>query len=130
MADNAPDERKGLLHSLTALVATLVAMAHTRLDLLSTDLEEEREHLLALLLLAFIALFCLGVGVLLASLLLVVVFWDTHRVLVLGLLTGVFLVGGLAACGLAMHKVRSKPRLFAASIAELAKDRQQLGARL
>ena len=129
MSEKTPGESKGLLESLTTLAATLVAVAHTRLDLLSSDLEEEREHLLSLLVLAFAALFCLGVGVLLATLLLVVAFWDTHRLLVLGSLAGLFLVAGMAAWGFALHKARTKPRLFAASMSELLKDRQQLISR-
>ncbi|MBS1132667.1 MAG: hypothetical protein H6R16_3669, partial [Proteobacteria bacterium] len=47
MSEKTPGESKGLLESLTTLAATLVAIAHTRLDLLSSDLEEEREHLLS-----------------------------------------------------------------------------------
>jgi uncharacterized membrane protein YqjE len=129
MSEKTPGESKGLLESLTTLAATLVAVAHTRLDLLSSDLEEEREHLLSLLVLALAALFCLGVGVLLATLLLVVAFWDTHRLLVLGSLAGLFLVAGMAAWGFALHKARTKPRLFAASMSELLKDRQQLVSR-
>lgn len=46
MAEKTPGGGKGLLESLTTLAATLVAIAHTRLDLLSTDIEEGREHLL------------------------------------------------------------------------------------
>ena len=130
MSETTPGGSKGLLESLTMLAATLVAIAHTRLDLLSSDLEEEREHLFSLLVLALAALFCLGVGVVLATLLLVVAFWDTHRLLVLGSLAGFFLAGGMAAWGFAMHKARTKPRLFAASLSELLKDRQQLGSRL
>jgi len=84
---------------------------------------------LTLLVLALAALFCLGVGVLLATLLLVVAFWDTHRLLVLGSLAGLFLVAGMAAWGFALHKARTKPRLFAASMSELLKDRQQLISR-
>ena len=57
MPENLPGDGKGLLASLTALAATLVAIAHTRLDLLSSDLEEEREHLLSLLVLSLSALF-------------------------------------------------------------------------
>lgn len=127
MVEKAPS--KGLLDSLTALAATLVAIAHTRLELLSTDLEEDREQLISLLVLALAALFCLGVGVVLASILLVVTFWDTHRLLVLGSLAGIFLLGGFATWGFAMHKFRTKPRLFAASMSELLKDGQQLGSR-
>jgi len=130
MAENTPGGSKGLLESLTTLAATLVAIAHTRLDLLSADLEEAREHLLSLLVLALVALFCLGVGVVLATILIVVAFWDTHRLLVLGIFTGCFLAVGMAAWGFAMHKARTKPRIFAASLSELFKDRQQLASRL
>lgn len=130
MTEETPSGNKGLLESLTTLAATLVAIAHTRLDLLSADLEEEREHLLSLLVLALVALFCLGIGVVLAALLLVAAFWDTHRLLVLGLLAGFFLAVGMAAWMFAMHKARTKPRIFAASLSELLKDRQQLVSRL
>lgn len=117
---------KGLLDSLANLAATLLAIVHTRLDLLSSDLEEERAHLFALVIAGLAALFCIGLGVVLATFLVVVVFWDSHRLLALGLLSGFFLVAGLAMAGYAMHKTRTKPRLFAASLSELSKDRQQL----
>jgi len=130
MDEKIPGERKGLLDSLTMLAATLVAIAHTRLDLLSADLEEDRAHFLSLLVLTLAALFCLGVGVVLATLLLVVAFWDTHRLVALSTLAGFFLVVGMAAWMYAMHKTRTKPRLFAASLSELFKDRQQLVSRL
>jgi uncharacterized membrane protein YqjE len=130
MAEKTPGASKGLLESLSVLATTLVAIAHTRLELLSTDLEEEREHLLSLLVLSLAALFCLGVGVLLATILLVATFWDTHRLLVLGSLAGFFLAVGLAAFGFAMHKAKTKPRLFAASLLELFKDQKQLDSHL
>lgn len=110
--------------------ATLVAMAHTRLELLSADLEEEREHFFSLLVLSLATLFFLGVGMVLVAILLVAVFWDTHRLLVLGSLAGLFLAAGVAAWMFARHKVKTKPRLFAASLSELLKDRQQLISRL
>lgn len=130
MPDKTPGDGKGLLASLSTLAATLVAIAHTRLDLLSSDLEEEREHLLSLLVLSLSALFFLGIGVLLATLLLVVAFWDTYRLPVLAVLTGLFLAAGVTAWRVALHKARTKPRLFAASMSELLKDRQQLVSRL
>lgn len=130
MNEKMPGESRGLLDSLTTLAATLVAIAHTRLDLLSTDLEEGREQVLSLLVLSLAALFFLGVGVVLAAILLVAAFWDTHRLAALGALAGFFLVAGMAAWGFAMQKAKTKPRLFAASLSELCKDRQQLGSRL
>ncbi|MDR3391473.1 MAG: phage holin family protein [Sulfuriferula sp.] len=129
MSENAFGESKGLLASLTALGATLIAIAHTRLELLSVDIEEDRQHFLSLLVLTLIALFCLGVGVVLAIILLVAVFWDTHRLLVLGVLAGCFLVAGMSAWLFAMHKSRTKPRIFTSSLSELLKDRQHLISR-
>jgi uncharacterized membrane protein YqjE len=129
MSEKTPVESKGLLESLTILAGTLVAIAHTRLDLLSVDLEEERAHLFSLLALTLAALFCLGIGVVLATILLVVAFWDTHRLLALGALAGFYLVMGMGVWAFALHKARTKPRLFAASLSELFKDRQQLTSR-
>lgn len=126
MPEQTPGTGKGLLQSLTALAATLVAIAHTRVDLLSTDLEEERAHLFTLFVWSLAALYCLGVGVVLVALLIAVAFWDTHRLAVLGSLAGFFMVAGMAAWAFARHKARTKPRLFAASLSELRKDRQQL----
>jgi uncharacterized membrane protein YqjE len=116
----------GLFDSLKGLAASLVAIAHTRLDLLSTDLEEERARLVSVLLMLFVALFFLGIGVVLLAILIAVVFWDSHRLAALAGLTGFFLVGGVVAFGYARHKFRAKPKLFAASLAELSKDRQHL----
>ena len=129
MSEKTPGGGKGLLESLTVMAATLVAIAHTRLELLSADVEEDRAHVLSLLMLAMAALFFLGVGLVLAAILLVVAFWDTHRLLVLGSLAGFFLAAGMAAGAYALHKARTRPRLFAASLSELFKDRQQLVSR-
>jgi uncharacterized membrane protein YqjE len=116
----------GLFESLKTLSVSLVGIVHTRLELLSTDIAEEREHLITLLLLLQLALFFLGVGVLLLALLIVVAFWESHRLLALGSLTGLFLLASAGTAWLAMHKTRTRPRLFAASLAELSKDRQHL----
>lgn len=130
MPEQASGERRGLFESLSRFGATLVAAVHTRLELLSVDLEEEREHLLSIMLLAFTSLFLLGVGIVLAVILVVTTFWDTqHRLLVLASLTVLFLIMGLAAGMFALYKTRTKPRLFTASLSELSKDQQQLTSR-
>lgn len=116
----------GLFESLKTLSVSLISIVHTRLELLSTDVAEEREHLTTLLVLVMVALFCLGVGVVLLAILIAVAFWESHRLVALGGLTGFFLTAGAGLGWLAMHKVRTKPRLFEASLAELSKDRQQL----
>ena len=126
MAEEPQAATVGLFESLKTLSVSLIGVVHTRLELLSTDIAEEREHLITLLLLMQLALFFLGVGLLLLALMIVVAFWESHRLLVLGGLTGLFLLASVGVAWLAMHKTRTRPRLFAASLAELSKDRQHL----
>lgn len=116
----------GLFDSLKTLSGSLLGIVHTRLELLSTDIAEDRAHLASLLLVGLVALFCLGVGIVLLAILIAVVFWESNRLTALGGLTGFFLVAGAGLAWLAMHKARTKPRLLEASLAELSKDRQQL----
>jgi uncharacterized membrane protein YqjE len=120
---------RGLFESLTNFAGTLLVIAHTRLNLLSVDLEEELAHFFSLLVSTLVAMFCLGIGVVLAVIMLVVLFWDAHRLLSLAGLAGFFLMVGVAAWVFAFHKAKTKPRLFAASLAELGKDRQQVMSR-
>lgn len=124
----AEESRGGLFESLRTLSGSLIAIVHTRLELLSNDIAEERAHLTTLLVLGLVALFCVGVGVVLLAILIAVVFWESHRLAALGGLTGFFLVAGAGLAWLAMHKARTRPRLFEASLAELSKDRQQLSS--
>jgi len=125
--DAAPSH--GLLASLRNLAATAVGILQTRLELLATEVEEERLRLLQIALWAVIAVFLLALGILTLTLFVVILFWDTHRVLVIGLLAVLYLVLG-AAIGLAARsKARAKSKLFSASLAELAKDREQLTLR-
>jgi uncharacterized membrane protein YqjE len=128
-ADKMPIESKGLLGSLSAFASTLVSVAHTRLELLSTDLEEDRERLFSLVALYLIAAFCLVVGLVIAIILIVFILWESHRLLALSLVAGFFVLAGLGICALAMHKAKTKPRLFSASLSELLKDQQELDAK-
>lgn len=119
----------GLVQSLRRLAATLVALLQTRLELLATELEEERVRLVQVLLWGCIALAFLLLGVVMLTLFVVVLFWDTHRVLVSGLLALTFIAIGLAAAAVARSRARARSRLFSASLAELANDREQLTPR-
>jgi len=121
--------RGGLFDSLKVLAATLIAIAHTRLELLSTELEEERVRLSSMLAWTLVALFCAGLGVVLATLFVVLALWDTHRLLVLGIPAILFILGAALAWLVVRGKARAKPRLFAASLTELSKDREELTSR-
>jgi uncharacterized membrane protein YqjE len=119
----------GLFGSVKALATTLLAIAHTRLELLSVDLEEEWVRLGSILIWTFAALFCAGLGLVFAILFLVLLLWDTHRLLALGIPAILFLLAAALSWLVGRGKYRSKPRLFAASLSELAKDCEQIKSR-
>ncbi|MFZ2650454.1 MAG: phage holin family protein [Burkholderiaceae bacterium] len=116
----------GLLGSARQVLVGLIEIGQTRLQLAGTEIEEERLRVAELLLYATAALFFLGIGLVLAALLLVLLYWDDHRELVLGGVAGVFLAAGTALALTWRRKARSKPRLLASTITELQRDRDAL----
>lgn len=116
----------GLIGSARAVLVALLDIGQTRLQLASTELEEERVRVAELLLWAGAALFFLGVGLVMAALLLVLVLWDGPRVLALALVAGGFLAAGVALAMGWRRKTRTKPPLLATTLAELRRDRDAL----
>ena len=116
----------GLFASVAQLLATAVGIAQTRLELLSTELQEEIHRVAEIMVFAAIALLAAGVGLFLLALVVILLFWDTHRVAASVSVTGAFLLIA-AVAGLALRaKVRAKPPLLDATLAELKKDRANL----
>lgn len=114
--------------SVRRMLSTATSIVSTRLELLANELHEERLRLTQMLFFALSALFCFGMAALLLTLLIVVLFWDEHRLVVLGVMSAVFIASGALMVALLRSKAESGSRLFSASLAELAKDREQLGA--
>ena len=119
-----------LFKSLTNLLATFVAIAHTRLELLTTELQEEMHRVAEILMWSLVALLAAGIGLFLAALVVIFLFWDTHRLLASVAVTAVFFLIALGATLNLRSKVRNRPRLLESTLAELAKDRKQLEKRL
>ncbi len=121
-------QSSGLMQSLRNLAASSVGVLHTRLELLVSEVEEERLRVLQLLLWGAAALLFLSFGVLLLSFALVVLFWDTHRLLSAVVLGVLYLAIGGTLAAVARRCVQ-RPRPFTASLAELAKDRDTLASK-
>ncbi len=119
----------GLLGSARALGRTLIALSRTRLELVLNELEEERLRIAKQIMLIVAAGFCLVVGALLSVTFIVVLFWETHRLLSLGLLALGFFGSGIGLMALFNARAKSKPKLFSASLGELAKDMDRLSER-
>ena len=125
---NSQHSAEGLLGSLKSITALAVAMSHNRLNLLSTDLEIAREQTVSVLMMVLVALFCLCFGALLLALFVVVIFWDTHRLITLGSMTGLFMLIGVICLWRVIKALKAMPATFEASLAELAKDYKVLKA--
>jgi uncharacterized membrane protein YqjE len=119
-----------LLRSLRKLLATAIAIGHTRLELLSTELQREIHEAAEILLWASVALFAAGISLFLLAILVVFVFWDTHRVLAAIAVTVVFLAIAATAGLVLRHKIRNRPRLLGGTLTELEKDRASLAERV
>ena len=107
-------------------LAAALGILQTRLELLATEVAEEKVRLGSLLGFAAAAFFFLGFGAVLLALFLTVLLWDSHRLLALGVFTALFLAFGLIAALAAARIGRQGSRLFAASISELAQDRDMI----
>jgi uncharacterized membrane protein YqjE len=119
----------GLFRSLTNLVATIVALVQTRIELITTELQEEVQRAAELLLWAFVALLAAVLGLFFVGFTIIIVFWEGERLLAAILVTAGFLGFAAIAVGVLWAKFRSKPRPLDATRAELEKDRAALERR-
>ena len=117
---------ESLLDSLRNLARTFIAIVQTRVEIFASEVDEERTRLARIAVLAAVAALCIALAVVLLVFFLVVLFWDTNRLLAIGVLAGVFAVGGTAA-GLGLRAaISQRPKFLSATLAELRKDRTRL----
>jgi uncharacterized membrane protein YqjE len=116
----------GLVATASRLINLLVSAAETRLGILATELQEEGVRLGRIFLVGAATMFCLGLGTVLLSVFFVVLYWETNRLAVLGLLSGLFLGVGLVFALVLGVLARGRKRLLAETMDVLTKDRQAL----
>lgn len=112
----------GLAASLRRLGGSAVELLHVRLELLATEIEEEKLRLFDALLLAGVAMLALGLGALLLMLFIVALAPERWRWLVLGTMALACLAGGAWAMLAARRRLQADGGLLRASRAELAQD--------
>ena len=120
---------ESLLDSLRNLVRTFLAIVETRIEIFASEIDEERTRLARIALLAAVAAFCLGLAMILLVFFLVVLFWESDRLLAIGVLAGVFAAGGIAACLGLRAAISKRPKFLSATLAELRKDGTRLEGR-
>lgn len=112
----------GLFASLRRLLTTLIELVHSRLDLVGIELQLEVQRATSLLLWAFAAIVCSIVALVLLAVTVLIAFWDTHRLLAAGCVTAAFALAALGMALLVRHRLRTRPRLFGATLDELQHD--------
>lgn len=125
-AENKP--RPGLGVSLRALLAHGLALFATRGELASLELAEARDRLIAWLLLGALAALLLLAALTTLPLWLALLFWDGPRVLAVGLLALLYLLGGVALFAYLRRQIATAPATLAQTREELRKDREALAA--
>ena len=103
-----------------------MGLARTRLELASVEFSEERDRIQQQLTLLIAAMGLLLFAVLFAAMWIVVYFWDTNRLTAIFVVALVFAAAGVVLLMLRAQAARSAPTPFAATIAELDRDRMAL----
>lgn len=111
-----------MFESVRSTLALLIDIGATRLELAATELEEERLRLVRLLLAAVATLMLFAMSVLLCTVFLVVLMWDSHRLLTLGGLAVAFIAATVVSGRLWHARVASRPPFMSVTVAELQRD--------
>jgi uncharacterized membrane protein YqjE len=117
------------VESLRALAGSFAALVRTRVELAVLELREEGERRKEMAVLAAIAGMFFMMGAILFAMLIVVIFWDTHRVAAAAGVTIVYLGIGAFALSRLRQRAREAPKPFEATLAELAQDVEALRGR-
>lgn len=120
---------EGLFASLRRFGATLVTLAHTRLELAGTELEEQVAHAASIVVWVVVTLVLGSLALIMAVILLLVAFWDSHPLLAAGGITLALMLATLASWLALRRQVRTRPKFLGATLAELERDRVALAKR-
>ena len=118
----------GLLGSLQRLAGTVLELGQVRLELLGTEIEEQKLRALAALLWAAAGVALLGVGLAVLAAAVLATFWDSARGAAFAALLVIYLGAGAFALWRARCSLRTPAGAFAASAGELARDRSALSS--
>jgi uncharacterized membrane protein YqjE len=118
----------GFADSIARFTGTVISIIQTRAELAAVEVEEEALRYFSYLMMALAAMFFLGLAMILVLVLVIALFWDTHRIAVLLGLIAVFAVAG-GWFGIQLRNgYRQKPRLLGNTLGELSRDIESLKA--
>jgi uncharacterized membrane protein YqjE len=131
MSDGNPRPASGgLRDALARLAAGVLSLVQTRAELAALEFDEARERAKDRLVLIVVAAVCFAIGLLAATAFVVVYFWDSYRLAALGVVTLLWLLGGLLALWRVSVRQRTDPSPFSATLAEFQRDREWISKHL
>jgi uncharacterized membrane protein YqjE len=119
--DNTSQGEGGLLSTLRRMLKTLRDVAENRVELFLVEWQEERLRMLDTLWLLMVGTVCALMALIIATLVVLVIFWDTHRMLVLALLLLAYTGVAVTAFGILYSRLK-RWRAFAATLEQIKKD--------
>lgn len=125
---SSPGPLGGLSGSLSRLLATALELARVRLALLGTEVELGAHRLFDGLLWGSLALMLLGVGIAMLSGLIVLLCWDSYRLVSVAALATAYLLAGSVLLRKARAQLVSVSGMFHLSLAELQRDGASLSS--
>jgi uncharacterized membrane protein YqjE len=112
----------GLGSALSQLAANAIALIRTRIELVGVELQETTGHVKELLILAICGALLAIFTLLFASLFVIVYFWDSYPLEVVGGVALFYLVLTVAVFVRLRQRVRRRPTPFAATLTEFQND--------
>ena len=119
----ADARRGGTVDSIRRMVASVLSLAHNRVELFAIEFKIEQQQMLALLLVMGIGLVLALIGLVLGTALVAFLLWEAGKVLLLAALAVLSVVAGGATLWLVSRRLRTGPKPFVETIAQFAKDR-------
>ena len=119
----------GVLGSLRRLLDTGLSIGRNRLELLAVELQEEKLRLVQIFILVSAVVAFALMSLTMLSLTLVVLFWESSRLAVLGGLSLFYLLATGAAWRFLSRRLGRQSAPFSGSIAEMKKDKEWLDSR-
>jgi uncharacterized membrane protein YqjE len=127
MSDGGEQARpRGLTGAAARLGASLLGLARSRLELASVEFVEERDRIQQQFTMLLGAAAMFAFAVLFVAVWVVVYFWDTNRLTAIAIVAAVFAGAGALLLLVRKEYADSAPTPFAATIAELDRDRVAL----
>lgn len=111
-----------LLFSIKRLLRSVLEIGRTRLDILTLDIKIAQIRFLSNLVATLLSFFFFSIGTLLGLALILAIFWETHRILALSVLTVSFLGFGITLYLKLLSKLKNDPGIFEATLSGIKKD--------